>query len=160
MNPTVIAQVEKLRAEVERRNYQLSTKMVSQYTLFFEQLFRSNHNPSLLDGGGAVAFVDGSPFLNGFDRVVIGAHGPYVEFSAHHMLLQLETPDDQKWRYDDKYNTKYYHKAPVGRTEKVYEQTGPVKYADYKPGKFYIDFYLTSLCEGGVDGGSGQHSGR
>lgn len=86
------------------------------------------------------SFLDGTPLNSKLKRIVVGAHGPYAEFWK--LGFKTTVPEDQKWRYNDKYNVKYYHLTPVDRDEKIYYQIGKVNYADYKTGFYYIDLYL------------------
>jgi len=72
----------------------------------------------------------------GYDRIVIGKRGPYVEFTTlDHDILNI--PDDQKWRlFSDKvYYVEYRTKID---NVKVYYQLKPVDYADYQVDKYYI----------------------
>lgn len=67
----------------------------------------------------------------GYDRVVIGERGPYVEFSSRHVMQErLRETDTDHWYYVEL------------RTEpddvKVYFQMHLVGYADYVPGKLYV----------------------
>lgn len=74
----------------------------------------------------------------GYERVVIGDRGPYVEFSSKHLEKRgWEIPADQKWRVHGRC---YYVE---GRTTdesnvKMYYQKALVNYADYKVGMWYI----------------------
>lgn len=89
--------------------------------------------------------LNGTPFLTTFNRVVIGAHGPYVEFTTGQCLLALETKKSQEWRMSGKYRVKYFWMNPVGfPLTKVYKQVGVVAYADYVIGAYYVDFYALS----------------
>jgi hypothetical protein len=81
-----------------------------------------------------------------WNRIVVGAHGPYVEFLNYQdFYKQLVIPEDQLWRVEDKrYNkkVKYAWYAPKNLPDlKVYAQTKAVSYADYVPGCYYVDLY-------------------
>jgi len=73
----------------------------------------------------------GVHIATGYDRVVIGGRGPYVEFDISH-LVSAAFKDACASHY-------YYHEL---RSEvdnvKVYVQIQTVDYADYVPGKCYI----------------------
>jgi hypothetical protein len=77
-----------------------------------------------------------------YDRIVVGDYGAYVEIDPSDMMVDLMVPTNQMWRLNDDYvkekglSIKYYWYEYLGR--KVYRQVAPVKYADYKPGKYYI----------------------
>ena len=79
-------------------------------------------------------------------RIVIGAHGPYIEFSAEHFRKSIVITKGQEWRLNKKYNVKYLHMNIFGHEElKIYKQTKTVNYADYKPGFYYVDLYKVKL---------------
>jgi hypothetical protein len=84
-------------------------------------------------------FLDGTQFSNGFERVVHGGRGPYVELKIDQILIPLKSHFNTK--VPDRITPEpfYYHwLEPNGRTEKVYWQIKTVKYADYKIGYYYI----------------------
>jgi hypothetical protein len=67
----------------------------------------------------------------GFDRIVIGGRGPYVEFCDHHLELG-------KFKH---IRVGAYYVEFRSRDEanvKLYKQLAQVPYADYKVGKTYI----------------------
>jgi hypothetical protein len=67
----------------------------------------------------------------GYNRVVIGERGPYVEFELEH-LVPLSLVEVAAEHY-------YYTELKTVRDSvKVYVQLHPVDYADYIPGKCYI----------------------
>lgn len=96
-----------------------------------------NHNRSLK--------INGMDFARGFTRVVIGDYGPYVEFNGDDVIVPLRCQPGQEWRMDEDYlsrvdlNIKYRWYTFAGK--KVYHQVGPVKYADYVVGQFYVSVY-------------------
>lgn len=74
----------------------------------------------------------------GYERIVIGKRGPYVEFSSPHILVKnLYIPDDQRYRVDSQ-TTYYIEYKTVQDNVKVYLQKRTVDYADYLPGLWYI----------------------
>ena len=140
------AQADRLRQIVEDKSYRLDTKEKNEMI--------SSHICILVDsvGGqpvlhkGAWTFKDGTNALKKAVRIVVGAHGPYVEFDKDDAEFEMHIPENQTWRLDPKYsNLKYHHYEPIGRTEKIYLQKGLVKYADYQVGKYYIDFYQLNM---------------
>lgn len=86
--------------------------------------------------------IDGRPFCKDYERVVVGDYGAYVEIKEGDIIQPLTVPEKQKWRYDKEYlekkniTIKYYWLEWNGH--KVYHQVAGVKYADYKPGFYYI----------------------
>lgn len=86
--------------------------------------------------------IDGRPFCKDYERVVVGDYGAYVEIKEGDVIQPLTVPEKQKWRYDVEYlkskniNIKY-HWLECGDC-KVYHQVATVKYADYKPGFYYV----------------------
>jgi len=75
----------------------------------------------------------------GFERVVEGERGPYVEFHEDHIqLAHLVTPPEEEWRKASP--SAYYEELRTNDTAwvKVYKQRRSVGYADYVPGLYYI----------------------
>jgi hypothetical protein len=84
-------------------------------------------------------FKDGIQFSSGYERVVHGGRGAYVELTLEEILVKLKshfgTPIPDKI-YPVPF---YYHwLEPIDRIEKVYWQANTVNYADYKIGFYYI----------------------
>lgn len=76
----------------------------------------------------------------GYDRLVIGKRGPYVEFNNIN-TENIHIPKEQKYRLD---NLLVYYDEYRTNDEcnvKIYFQKKCVKYADYKIGKWYISPY-------------------
>lgn len=87
--------------------------------------------------------INGVAFARTFNRVVIGGHGPYVEFETEQFNFTPIIQKNTEWRSDPKYNCKYlWYVHPVFTDIKIYGQTKPVDYADYIPGKFYVELLL------------------
>lgn len=88
---------------------------------------------------------NGTLFATGFNRVVHGERGDYVEFEGRHIVQKLyslfknEPTDDLDiyyfWLYPES-------EANSNIETKVYWQKKKVKYADYKIGKYYVSPYL------------------
>jgi len=85
-------------------------------------------------------FLDGIPFARGYERVVHGGRGAYVELTKEDIITELRSRFGNELPSqifgDEPYY--YYYLVPVGRNEKVYWQIKTVKYADYKQGLYYI----------------------
>lgn len=82
--------------------------------------------------------TSGTVVALGYERVVIGDRGPYVEFSPKHIKkLSWHIPDDENWRI---YGRCYYIEARTidEAFVKMYYQKATVNYADYKVGMWYI----------------------
>lgn len=80
---------------------------------------------------------DGTLFSTGFNRVVHGGRGDYIELEKDHIVLELISKFGNDLSVPiDKY---YFWLYPLNYPEiKVYLQLKTVKYADYKIGKYYI----------------------
>lgn len=78
----------------------------------------------------------------GYERIVIGMRGPYVEFLDEHINQKsLFIPGDQRWRVDPTWCLRvfYWELRTVDSCRvKVYLQRKPVDYADYRVGRWYI----------------------
>jgi len=87
--------------------------------------------------------IGGTPIVSKYTRVVTGGHGPYVEFTEKDLLFIPVTEKKQEWRSEKKYeNCKYLWLTHPELNIKIYKQKHGVKYADYKPGMYYIDALL------------------
>lgn len=85
-----------------------------------------------------VYLPDGTLFATGFNRVVHGGRGDYVEFEEKQILLPLISKFGNDISKDD-LDIYYWWLFPKGHPEvKVYLQKKTVKYADYKVGKLYV----------------------
>ena len=84
-------------------------------------------------------FKDGTLFANGFERVVHGGRGDYIELTKEQIKVPLKSHFEQnlpKELSDESFY--YYWLEPIGREEKVYWQCNLVGYADYKRNFYYI----------------------
>lgn len=82
---------------------------------------------------------DGKLFAHGYERIVHGGRGDYIELSKNQIAVQLVSKFSQplpKEITTEKFF--YYWLIPEGRDEKIYWQCNPVSYADYKVGYYYI----------------------
>ena len=85
-------------------------------------------------------FLDGVQFSNGYERVVHGGRGKYVELTKVQIIVNvksifnIQVPDE----IDVCQPFYYYWLIPEGRTDKIYWQIKTVSYADYKVGYYYI----------------------
>lgn len=79
----------------------------------------------------------------GFERVVIGDYGAYVEFRPEHMCrknIMVKPGQEYRLRKNSIYynNIKYEWYTVRGCDIKIYRQVECVTYADYIPGMLYI----------------------
>jgi hypothetical protein len=85
---------------------------------------------------------NGTLFATGYNRIVHGERGDYVEFEKEHIVQNL------KYKFgfknspppEDIYYLWLYPQSD--KNTKVYYQLRTVKYADYKIGKYYVSPYL------------------
>ena len=89
--------------------------------------------------------LNGSLICNGYDRIVIGDYGAYIEFSSEQANKDLFTiAPGQEYRIDNlRYaNVKYaWLTINDGSQIKIYYQKNTVSYADYKPQYYYVSVY-------------------
>jgi hypothetical protein len=88
--------------------------------------------------------LNGSLICNGYDRIVIGDYGAYIEFSSEQANKDLFIiAPGQEYRLEPRYsNVKYiWLTIDDGSQIKIYYQKNTVSYADYKPQYYYISVY-------------------
>lgn len=74
----------------------------------------------------------------GYNRVVIGKRGPYVEFELSQLVIKnMSMPSSEVWRQFSS-NAFYLEYRTHKDYVMVYFQKRPVTYADYKISMFYI----------------------
>lgn len=72
----------------------------------------------------------------GYERIVIGDYGAYIEFSSDQAALENFS---QKWPGEPKRSVKYiWLETKDNLKTKIYLQRARVSYADYKPGFYYV----------------------
>ena len=76
-----------------------------------------------------------------FDRVVIGDYGAFIEFDEKSLASDLLVKKGQEFRMKKDFPGKYHWLTTKHDDVKIYYQLKPVKYADYKVGKYYISPY-------------------
>ena len=143
INIDVLNEVTELRKILEDKNWKMKPEEYKELEDKHKAILKDKHTKP-----GQVFYLR-HLILNGFDRVVCGAHGHYIEFNDNHLLIHLEVTKDQEWRNTEKYSyVKYLWLNPVGFPElKIYKQKHIVKYADYKPGYYYLDFWKVEIHE-------------
>jgi hypothetical protein len=73
---------------------------------------------------------------SGFNRIVHGGRGDYVEFDDDQIYKTFTIPEVERYRIDS--NLVYYIEYRTIDNVKIYFQKKLVDYADYKIGKYYI----------------------
>ena len=84
-------------------------------------------------------FKDGTLFADGYERIVHGRRGDYIELRKDQIKAPLKSHFNQKLPNeltDEEFF--YFWLEPIGRDEKIYWQCNLVDYADYKRDFYYI----------------------
>ncbi len=94
-----------------------------------------------IDGNNKTIFYTKSGLLvaTGYDRIVIGDRGPYIEFNDTQINIEnFHIPKAEEYRMTS--DSVYYieFRSLDDCNVKVYFQLKEVDYADYKIGKLYI----------------------
>ena len=111
----------------------------------YRQFFRDNL-PDFIDENGStepIYTLNGTLICNGYDRVVIGDYGAFIEFNKTQANSDTYiVKPGEEYRINDKNyskNVKYHwYTVNDGSDIKIYLQKKKVTYADYKTGRFYI----------------------
>jgi|TARA_R110000782_G_scaffold123678_1_gene215166 hypothetical protein len=83
----------------------------------------------------------GKKVATGFERIVIGDYGAFVEMSLKQMVTEnLTVPRGQEFRLHNDFYGKYIW-LTTDYKNKIYEQIWGVEYADYKRGMYYMSPY-------------------
>ena len=86
-----------------------------------------------------------TPICNGYDRIVIGDYGAFIEFSEEQIASEFVIKKGQEYRVNDekyKKNIKYIWLTIDDCSDiKIYLQKRKVSYADYKPKKYYVSVH-------------------
>ena len=87
--------------------------------------------------------LNGSPICDGYDRIVIGDYGAFIEFSTSPYSFIVKP--GQEYRIDDERYSKNvkYHWLTINDNSdvKIYHQMRTVAYADYLPDKYYVSVH-------------------
>ena len=93
--------------------------------------------------------LSGSPICDGYDRIVVGDYGAFIEFSRSVFSDSFIVQPGQEYRIDDERyskNVKYiWLTINDGSDIKIYFQKKGVTYADYKPGKYYVSVHEVTI---------------
>lgn len=115
----------------------------------YRELFMANIPSGLLISGATQPLftLKGTQICSGYDRIVIGDYGAFIEFSEEQVSNEFVCKRGEEFRLADKrYNCKYiWLTLNDGSDIKIYHQIKTVKYADYKVGKYYISPHEVSI---------------
>lgn len=127
--------------------------LTSELSYKYRQFFKENI-PTILkiDGSNNTLYtINGSPICDGYDRIVIGDYGAFIEFSTSPYSNTYIVKPGQEFRISDKQyknNVKYiWLTIDDGSDIKIYFQKRRVLYADYIPHKFYVSVHEVNLKE-------------
>lgn len=116
------------------------------------RVFFAENIPEFLSIEGAhdtLYTLCGAQICSGYDRIVIGDYGAFVEFSQSDFSDSFIIQPGQEYRVNDtRYskNVKYiWLTIDDGSHIKIYHQKKCVTYADYKPGKYYVSVHEVSI---------------
>lgn len=144
--------LDRIYAEINQRTQERSEFYYRPLNEQDSKLIRADYAKKVLipiDGNEFFEFCSQSGLLlaKGYERVVIGDYGAYVEFSREQIqhdsicdkFIRKKAPRQKYWwmESNDEYRIK------------IYEQIRVVSYADYRPGMFYIapiDLYIDGIC--------------
>lgn len=107
--------------------------------------YRESIPPCLCMNGGVLTIrsLSGTVIANGYDRIVIGDYGAFIEFSKEQVVLKnIKVKKGQEYRINDKNfcdKVKYIWLTAKDESDvKIYFQRRSVPYADYKVDKYYV----------------------
>jgi len=98
----------------------------------------------LIEGSSRPLYdLHGTLVSNGYDRIVVGDYGPYIEVSDEQIArANVKVKSGQEWRINNKKysdTVKYWWLTSTSDSGvKIYLQRRPVEYADYRIGYYYI----------------------
>jgi len=95
-----------------------------------------------LDGDPDISFYTKSGLLiaKGYERIVIGGRGPYIEFSKSQIQhVNIFIPDHARHKLENEFSYYHEYRSKDKSYVKLYYQKACVSYADYKIGMWYID---------------------
>lgn len=113
----------------------------------YRDYFKENIPEHLNEQGSENALYtsNGTLVCSGYDRIVIGDYGAFVEFSPEQAASNFSIKKGQEYRVNDeryKNNVKYiWLSIDDGSDVKIYLQKRTVSYADYLPEKYYVSVH-------------------
>lgn len=105
----------------------------------------------VLDGADTPVYtLSGQKIASGYERIVIGDYGAFLEFSQEQAEKgNLKIPEEQQWRIKNgRYakTCKYlWYTSTDNSGVKIYLQKRTVDYADYQKGMFYVSPYEVQI---------------
>lgn len=133
--------LEEVYKEIENRSVKGNPRFYNPLDEKSSKLICEDYEKRLLlslEGGYFIFYTkSGTLIAEEYERVVIGDYGAYVEFTPKQ--INKKVLKDKFYRCKAKPWQKYWWMETNDEPKiKVYEQIKPVRYADYKPGMFYI----------------------
>ncbi len=113
----------------------------------YRQFFRENIPEWLMESGADTPLYtsQGSFICGGYNRIVVGDYGAFVEFDEADTIRNFVLAPGQEYRVmDERYakNVKYVWVTINDSSNiKIYQQKKGVSYADYLPGKYYVSVH-------------------
>ena len=128
-------------------------KLETNHSNVVRDLFTKCANKLQLDPNKPLYTLEGELIANGFERMVVGDYGAYLEYDLSQVPngVKYIIPDKQKYRLLPNYKKriKYiWYEMPMSKS-KIYWQLRGVSYADYKAKKFYVSPYEVIQLEEG-----------
>jgi len=122
-------------------NYKpLSVELSKQYRKLYE-----NKIPDFLDifgGTGSLFTTEGTLITDGYERIVIGDYGAFIEFNETQSNRQdYHVPKKERFRLHTNIPKYEWWSIDDGSEIKIYKQKRGVAYADYLPNKYYVSVY-------------------
>ena len=137
---------------VYKHNYKpLPTKISEEARFYYKSSIPSFFN-SIDSETVELYSLANSLITTGFERIVIGDYGTYVEFNHHQAndsMFEIKEGEEYRVNNQDFFkNVKYYwFTIKDGSGVKIYLQNRTVDYADYKPNMFYVCISEVKLKE-------------
>lgn len=93
--------------------------------------------------------LNNTPLCNGYDRIVVGDYGAFIEFSKEAIATEFCIENGQEYRVNDKKYVKSVKYVWLTVNDdshiKIYLQKRKVTYADYKPHKYYVSVHEVAV---------------
>lgn len=137
---------------VKRFNYQKLTDELSKKS----REFYFKHLPTefnIIGSNEELITLNGTLISKGYQRIVIGDYGAFIEFSKEQAIIEnMKVQDGEEYRLEDeKYNVKYFWLTAIDDSGiKIYHQKRKVSYADYLPDMYYVSPYEVSIRNNGT----------
>jgi len=113
----------------------------------YRQFFRENIPDWLTESGADTPLYTnkGTLVCIGYDRIVVGDYGAFIEFDDDKIPAQFVIAPGQEYRVSDERYSKHvkyiWLTIKDGSNIKVYLQKKCVTYADYRAGKYYVSVH-------------------